>query len=181
MKALLIVTMLLGSTSGAQSPFEYSVGTGMFRCTCFADNVEVKADGSDQKIPTGSYWDTASIRVVDNSTVEIITKKAGKTMFTETDTVSPDGYTLTQHVKDTTEAEAVTVESLNRRVGKRTDGTHAISGSWKAYKVVHFKNSSMIKYKCTAEGFSAETPLGEKFEAKFDGRFYAVADDPGHT
>jgi len=102
-------------------------------------------------------------------------------MFTETDTVSPGGYTLTQQVKDTTEAEAVTVESLNRRVGKWTDGTHAISGSWKAYKVVRSKNSSMIEYKCTAEGFNTETPLGEKFEAKFDGRFYPVADDPGHT
>jgi hypothetical protein len=43
------------------------------------------------------------------------------------------------------------------------------------------KNGSIIKYKCTADGFSAETPLGEKFDAKFDGKFYPVEDDPGHT
>jgi hypothetical protein len=43
------------------------------------------------------------------------------------------------------------------------------------------KNGSVIKYKCTADGFSAETPLGEKFDAKFDGKFYPVEDDPGHT
>src|SRR5260370_34536667 len=40
---------------------------------------------------------------------------------------------------------------------------------------------SIIKYKCTADRFSAETPLGEKFDAKFDGKFYPVEDDPGHT
>ena len=40
---------------------------------------------------------------------------------------------------------------------------------------------SIIKYKCTADRFSAETPLGEKFDAKFDGQFYPVEDDPGHT
>ena len=56
-----------------------------------------------------------------------------------------------------------------------------MSGSWRAYKVKRSKNSSIIKYKCTADGFSAETPLGEKFDAKFDGNFYPVEDDPGHT
>ena len=43
------------------------------------------------------------------------------------------------------------------------------------------RNGSIIRYKCTADGFSAETPLGEKFDAKFDGKFYRVEDDPGHT
>jgi hypothetical protein len=39
----------------------------------------------------------------------------------------------------------------------------------------------LITYKCTPQGFSGETPLGEKFDAKFDGNFYPVEDDPGHT
>ena len=42
------------------------------------------------------------------------------------------------------------------------------------------KNGSTIKYRCTAHGFSAETPLGEKFDAKFDGKDYLVEDDPAH-
>ena len=37
------------------------------------------------------------------------------------------------------------------------------------------------KYKCTSQGFSAETPLGEKFDAKFDGKFYLMEDDPART
>src|SRR5260370_36922197 len=84
-------------------------------------------------------------------------------------------------VKENREAEAVTNETLSRRLEKGPDGAHAVSGSWRAYKVKRSKNSSIIKYKCTVDGFSAETPLGEKFDAKFDGEFYPIEDDPGHT
>jgi hypothetical protein len=199
MKRLLIAMLFMAGRMCAQSPFDgtwmidsdsmtvaekpsvYLVAKGMIRGVGCAGNVEIKADGDDQKIPEGSYWDTASARIVDGSTVEVACKKAGKTMYTETDTVSPDGNMLTQMVKDTTEAEAVTIETVSRRVEKGPDGAHAVSGSWRAYKVKRSKNGSIIKYKCTADGFSAETPLGEKFDAKFDGKFYPVEDDPGHT
>lgn len=199
MKRLLTAMLFMAGRLCAQSPFDgtwmidsdsmtvpekpavYLISKGMIRGVGCAGNVEIKADGDDQKIPTGSYWDMASARVVDGSTVEIICKKAGKPMYTETDTVSPDGNMLTQMVKDTTEAEAVTIETFSRRVEKGPDEAHAVSGSWRAYKVKRSKNGSIIKYKCTADGFSAETPLGEKFDAKFDGKFYPVEDDPGHT
>ena len=84
-------------------------------------------------------------------------------------------------MKDTTEAQAVTIESLSKRVDHGPTGSHALSGTWQAYKVSKSKIGSTITYRCTADGFSAETPLGEKFDAKFDGKFYPVEDDPGHT
>jgi hypothetical protein len=112
---------------------------------------------------------------------KFIAKKAGKTMFTEVDAVSPDGTTLTQLVRDTTEAQTVTIETHHRRIEKGPAGAHAISGSWRAYKTHRSRNGSITKYKCTVEGFSAETPLGERFNAKFDGKDYPVEDDPGHT
>jgi hypothetical protein len=37
-------------------------------------------------------------------------------MLTKVDAISPDGSTLTQMVKDTTEADTVTIETHNRRV-----------------------------------------------------------------
>ena len=40
-----------------------------------------------------AYWDTLNVQVVDAHTVEIIAKKAGKTMLTEVDAISPDGNT----------------------------------------------------------------------------------------
>ena len=74
----------------------YFVAKGILRCSdCFA-NPEINADGRDQKVHETSYWDTVSARIVDAYTVEIIAKKAGKTMYTETDKVSPtDVYSPT--------------------------------------------------------------------------------------
>jgi hypothetical protein len=143
--------------------------------------MEIKADGDDHKVAETDYWDTVNLQAVDAHTVVFIAKKADKTMFTEVDAVSPDGRTLTQLVKDTTEAETVTIETRSRRIGKGPAASHLISGSWRAYKTNRSKNGSISQYKCTADGFSAETPLGEKFSAKLDGKDYAVEDDPGHT
>ena len=195
MKAL-IVLLLLAPSSFSQSPFDgtwvtipplqqkpavYFLAKGMFRCSgCIAD-IAVKADGYDQKVAETAYWDTLNVQMVDSHTVAIIAKKAGKTMLTEVDAISPDANTLRQVVKDTTEAETVTIETSYRRIEKGSHGSHAISGSWRAQKTSRSRNGSIIKYKCTADEFSAETPLGEKFNAKFDGKDYPVEDDPGRT
>ena len=198
MKGLLVLILFSPLLAFAQSPFdgtwvidtnaqlpqkptEYLLAKGMFRCVGCNASPEIKADGHDQKVGETGYWDTESVRVVDTQTVEIVSKKAGKTMFAEVDTVSPDGGTLTQLIKDTTEAEPVTIEILSRRVAPGPRSAHALSGSWQAYKIDRSRNGSTITYKCTADGFSAETPLGERFDAKFDGRDYPIEDDPGHT
>jgi hypothetical protein len=161
----------------SEKPRVFSVADGVFR----EGDSKIKADGSDQKVPATGYWDTVSVRIVDDRTVEIISKKAGKPMFTETDTVSVDGNTLTKVMKDTTEAEAVTFESDFRRITPAAAGAHAVSGSWQIFKQSRSENSTIIKYQCTSQGFSAETPLGEKLDAKFDGKLYEMEDDPGHT
>jgi len=161
----------------AEKPIAFSIADGMYRD---GDRV-VKADGKDQKVPATGYWDTVSVRIVDDHTVEVTYKKTGKPMFTDTDTVSPDGDTLTQVVKDTTEAEAVTYESVFRRIAPAPPGAHVLSGSWQIFKQSRSANSTIITYKCTSQGFSAETPLGEKFDAKFDGKFYLIEDDPART
>lgn len=165
------------ATQLPQKPVVLLLANGMYGPT----GQQIKADGTDQKVPETGYSDTMSVRIVDDRTVEIILRKAGKTMFTELDAVSADGRTLTQVVKDTTEAQAVTIETVSRRLEKGPDGSHALSGSWQAYKVNRSKNGSVITYRCTAYGFSARTSLGEGFDAKFDGNFYPVEDDPAHT
>src|SRR5215469_1114655 len=110
MKILLVFLLLSQSGSATQSPFDgtwvidsdstqlpqkaavYLLAKGMFDWS----GTQIKADGHDQKVPESGYWDTVSVRIVDDRTVEIISKKAGKTMFTEVDTVSADGQTLNQ-------------------------------------------------------------------------------------
>jgi len=131
---VLAILLLLSPTLFGQSPFDgtwittpplqqkpamYMLAKGVFRCSgCMAD-MEVKADGDDHKVAGTAYWDTLNVQMVDAHTVVIIAKKAGKTMLTEVDAISPDGSTLTQLVKDTTEAETVTIETSYRRNRER--------------------------------------------------------------
>jgi hypothetical protein len=190
--------LFLGGLSAAQSPFDgswvnkmgerlpegpisYSLSEETFRCSCAIGGIEIKPDGYDHKTPETAYWDTLNVQAVDAHTVLSIAKKAGRTMFTEVDSVSQDGNTLTQMVKDTTEAETVTIETQSHRVEGGSAGSHAVSGTWKAFKASRSLNGSLIKYTCTKDSFSAESPLGERYIAKFDGNFYPVEDDPGHT
>jgi hypothetical protein len=197
MKApLIVLALFLAPIAFAQSPFdgtwvldppvpqkpiEYFLANGVFRCTGCIANVEVKADGLDHKVAETDYWDSLNVRSLDSRAVEIIAKKADKTMYMEFASVSNDGSILTQLIKDTTEADTVTIETQARRLDKSPPNAHAISGSWRPFQTHRSANGSLITYKCTKEGFSAETPLGEKYAAKFDGNFYPVEDDPGGT
>ncbi len=195
-KALLIFLLATAAVSLAQSPFdgtwtldppvpqkpiEYSLANGMFHCSGCIANVDVKADGIDHKIDENDYWDTLNVRALDSRAVEIIAKKTGNTMYMELASVSPDGSTLTQVIKDSTGSDTVTSETLAHRLAKGPPDAHAISGSWRAYQTNRSGNGSLITYKCTKQAFSAEAPLGEKYTAKFDGQFYPVENDPGHT
>jgi hypothetical protein len=164
-----------------QKPAVYMLAKGMYRCSGCLASMEINADGEDHKVAETDYWDTVNVQVVDAHSLVFIAKKAGKTMFTEVDAVSPDGGRLVQLVKDTTEAETVTIDTGYRRIERGPAGSHSISGTWRAYKTNRSRNGSISQYKCTAEGFTAETPLGERFNAKFDGKDYPVEDDPGHT
>jgi len=198
MLRLIFVLLLFGELSAGQSPFDgmwvnkageqlrqgtasYSLTNEEFRCSCAIGDIETKPDGDDHKAPETAYWDTLNVQAVDAHTVVVIAKKAGRTMFTEVDSVSEDGNKLTQTVKDTTEAETVTIDAQSQRVGSGPAGSHAVSGTWKAFKASRSLNGSLIKYTCTKDSFSAESPLGERYTAKFDGNFYPVEDDPGHT
>jgi hypothetical protein len=194
MAKLFALLLLLSAMSVAESPFdgtwivdadvkpsekptEFLVSKGVFR----TGTLEIRADGQDHEIKPTEYSDAMNVRIVDEHTVEVVSKKAGKAMFIETETVSADGNTLIQVLKDTTESEAVTFVTTSRRIALRPTGAHLVSGSWQAIKTTRSKNGSIISYKCTAEGFSAETPLGEKLVAKFDGKYYPIEDDPWHT
>jgi hypothetical protein len=198
MLRLVLALLLLEGVSAGQSPFDgswvnkmgerlpdgpisYSLTEETFHCSCAIGGVDIKPDGYDHKTPETAYWDTLNVQAVDTRTVLLIAKKAGRTMLTEVDSVSQDGRTLTQTVKDTTEAETVTIETRSHRLEGGRAGSYTLSGTWKAFKASRSLNGSLIKYSCTRDSFSAETPLGERYTAKFDGQFYPVEDDPGHT
>jgi hypothetical protein len=43
------------------------------------------------------------------------------------------------------------------------------------------RDTANYSLRCTNDAFSAESPFGERCTAKFDGNFYPVEGEPGHT
>ena len=201
MKKLLLPLVLLASaTLFAQSPFDgtwmtkldtaqfptkpdnYSLNSNMYECLTCVPKVAVKADGTDQKVTGNPYYDTIAVHVVNASSVEIIQKKDGKVMGTNTRTVSADGNTLSDKFTDTTGTQPVTGEVTSTRVSPGPAGSHAVSGSWRTEKVNSVSSNGLtVTYQGTADGLKMSDQNGNSYDAKFDGKEYPIQGDPGHT
>jgi hypothetical protein len=135
--------------SGA--PEEYVLDKGMYHCTTCVPAVDVKTDGTDQKVTGHPYFDSIAVRILDGSSVRFTMKKGGKTTFECTETVSSDRKTMIEEFTNTSEAETVTGKAGFKRVGAGPTGAHALSGKW-----------------------SMQT-VSQSYEAKFDGKDYPVS------
>src|SRR5580704_14464219 len=93
-----------------KKPDVFLLQGGVYQCKTCVPPVDVKADGQDQKVTGNPYYDTVSITVVDDRTIEETDKKGPKTVVTSKSTVSPDGNTLTVVFTDSsaTNADPVT-------------------------------------------------------------------------
>ena len=201
MKKLLFALVLLASaTVLGQTPFDgswmvkldtaklptkpdtYLLNKTMYECLTCVPKVTVKANGSDQKVTGHPYYDTIAVHVINASSVEIIEKKDGKVMSTETETVSPDGKTLTDKGTDTTGTKPVTWETTSTRVSAGPAGSNALSGSWRTEKINSVSSNGLfVTFQSTANGIKMSDQNGRSYDARFDGNDYPVLGDPGHT
>jgi len=174
----------VGKTDSAkfpEKPDQYLLDKGMYRCSTCIPKIAIKADGQDQKVTGSNYFNTRSVKIVDDHTVEFTDKKDGKTIYTETDAVSSDGNGLSQKFNDQSEAQTVTGELTMKRVGKGPAGSHALSGSWRAEKIDLSKSGLTVTYEATADGLKMSSLQGDSYDAKFDGKDYPINGDPGQT
>jgi hypothetical protein len=199
MVALLAVVLLAPYAANAAGPFDgtwktkldsiqisgrpnaYELKDAVFKCVSCAPPYTVKADGTDQKVSGHSYYDTVAVKIVDARTVELTNKLAGRTIYEDTMTVSPDGKTLSEAFKDMSGAKAATFSQSLTRVGAGTASSHAVAGSWKIDRVPDASDSgTTVTYRMTADGMQMNYN-GQTYDAKFDGKPVLTANDPGKT
>ena len=163
-------------------PDKYSLSNNMYECLTCVPKVSVKADGSEQKVTGHPYFDTIAVKVVNASSVEIIQKKEGKVMYTDTATVSSDGNTLDDKFTDTSGTQPVTGE-----VTSKTRGARTVRRACPVGIVAHGEGDSIsdngltITYQGTENGLKMSDQNGNSYDAKFDGKEYPINGDPGHT
>jgi hypothetical protein len=174
----------LDSVQLPQKPEVYSLRNGTYECETCVPKLNVKADGADHHVAGSPYFSTAAVQVMDNNDLRITEKKNDRVVYTETDTVSPDGNTLTQDIVDASapNGESVTGEEIFQRVGQGPTGASPISGSWQASALKSIsENGVTVTYQSMSDGLKASTPGGEGYVAKFDGKAYPVNGAPAHN
>lgn len=198
----LLVSLLMPFSATAQSAFDgtwkvdinnaqlpkkpdvFLLQEGMYHCKTCVPSIDIKADGQDQKVTGYPYFDTVSVKVVGDWTIEETHKKDGKMVFTSKTVVSPDGNTATWEFSDSsaTNGAPVTGKGESTRVAKGPAGSHAISGSWRATKIENMsENGLLVTFKLEGDTFTMSNLTGQSYAAKLDGTDAPYKGDPGTT
>ena len=157
---------------------------GMYECKTCVPPINVKADGQDQKITGQPYYNSVSIKVVNDRTVEETDKKDGKVVVKSTTKVAADGKTATFDFTDSSDSNSspVTGKGVMTRVAAGPAGSSPISGSWRTSKLDAVSdNALMLTFKVEGDSLSMTNPTGQSYTAKLDGTAAPMKGDPGVT
>jgi len=173
----------LASAQFSTKPDQYLLQNGMYKCKTCVPPIDVKADGSDQKVTGDPYSDTLAVKVVDDHNVEFTSKKGDKVVGTSKNSVSADGGMLTVAWTDNSQPQGGTQTGTftEKRVAKGPAGAHLISGSWHAEKSEATDAALTWSYKLNGNELSMTNPTGQSFTAKLGGADAPFTGDPGVT
>jgi len=159
-------------------PEDYVLDKGVYHCLSCVPKVEVKTDGTDQKVPGHEiYYDTLAVRILDSRSVEFTFKKEGKAVAVSKETVALDGKTMIEEFHNIGQKVPVTGKSGFIRVAAGAPGAHVLSGKWQMRSIRNDTQAgTLTTYRSIPNGFSISDG-NESFEAKFDGKDYPVGKD----
>jgi hypothetical protein len=167
-----------------KKPDVYLLQNGTYQCKTCVPPIKVKADGKDHQVTGHPYFDSISVKVVDDHSIETTNKKNGKVVTTSKTTVSDDGNTSSFEFTDSsaTNADPVTGKGEQTRVSKGPARSHAVSGSWRMTKFENFSdNALLVTYKMDGDQLTMTSPTGQSYTAKLDGSDAPFRGDPGTT
>ena len=171
----------LDSFKVSGKPDSFLLADGNYTCSSCSPELKVKADGMDHAVTGHAYYDSATVKVVNPTTIETTLKRAGKVVNKETDTVSADGKSFTGTFTGYDGAKEVSGTFTEKRVSAGPAGSHAISGDWMTDQLTAGNDAMRtVEYHMSNDGLKMSAN-GQSYDAKFDGKEYPVMGDPGHT
>jgi hypothetical protein len=173
----------LGTAQLPKKPDVYLLQNGMYEWKTGVPPVSVKADGTDQKVTGHPYYDTLSVKAVDDHNVELTMKRAGNVVLDIKQSISADGDTLTSNWTDTGQPSGGSQSGTDtsKRVEKGPAGANLLSGSWRAEKSEAPAATLTWTYKVNGDELTMTTPTGQSYTAKLDGTDAPYKGDPGTT
>jgi hypothetical protein len=164
-------------------PSVYLLKDGTYTCSTCVPEVKIAADGKPHEVTGHSYYDQLTVTVASPQSVKVNGTLAGKRSIDRTLTVAADGSMLTDEVTDYTGSKPATAKFAAKRVGAVPAGAHAISGSWQpdVKDTTISSDLTTVTYQQTDDGLKMSSPTGQSYDARFDGKEYLTAGDPGKT
>ena len=197
----LLMLLLMPVLAMAQNPFDgtwkfdmstlqfptkpdvYLLQNGVYECKTCVPPINVKADGTDQKVTGDPYSDTLIVKVIDDHNVESTSKKGGKVVGTAKTSVSSDGKALTVNWTDSGEPSGgmQTGTYTEKRVGKVPASGNLVSGSWHPEKANASATAVTWTFKVNGVELTMTNLTGQSYTAKLDGTEAPFKGDPGVT
>jgi hypothetical protein len=197
----LLMLLLIPVLAMAQNPFDgtwkfdpstlqfptkpdvYLLQNGVYECKTCVPQINVKADGTDQKVTGDPYSDTLMVKVIDDHNNESTSKKGGKVVGTAKMSVSSDGKTLTVNWTDSGEPSGGTQTGTytEERVDKVPASGNLVSGSWHPEKANASAAALTWTFKVNGDELTMTNLTGQSYTAKLDGTEAPFKGDPGVT
>lgn len=167
-----------------EKPSVYLLKDGSYSCSTCVPPLTVAADGALHPVADRPYYDSMSVKVVDDKTVTMVRKKGERVSSETTMTLSADGNTLTFDVNDMTTENAapVKVKGTETRVAAAPAGAHGVSGSWKTAKYESVSDEGLTwSFDLEGDMLNMNSPSGSSYSAKIGGPAVPVKGDTGGT
>lgn len=167
-----------------EKPSVYLLKDGSYSCSTCVPPLTVAADGALHPVADRPYYDSMSVKVVDDKTVTMVRKKGDRVSSETTMTLSADGNSLTFDVNDmsTPNAPPVKVKGTETRVAAAPAGAHGISGSWKTAKFDSVSDEGLTwSFDLEGDMLNMSSPSGTSYSAKIGGPAVPVKGDTGGT
>ena len=172
----------LASLKFEGKPDEYLLKDGTYSCATCIPPLTVAADGAAHAVADRPYFDSMSVKTVDDNTVEFHRTKGGKEVSSVVQTVSADGNVLTSKFKDmTTPGQTIEGTGTAQRAGPAPAGAHAISGQWKQDRIADYSEDALnVAFKVAGNSVTMNSQ-GQTYTAELDGPAVAIQGDTGGT
>lgn len=152
-------------------PMVVTLKDGMYHCSCSNPSYTVKTDGEDHPVTGHPGFDAIAVKVVNDHTIQLTVKKAGKVIGTETVTAAADGKTATSEFTNDSGTAPVTGKMEMVKVADAPAGSNMVAGSWQLKHVDNVSaNALAYTYKIDGDSISYSDPTGGSYDAKLNGK-----------
>jgi len=173
----------LASMKFEQKPNEFLLKDGSYTCATCIPPLTAVADGQFHPVADRPYFDSMSIKAVDDRTIEIHRKKGDAEVSSAVVTVSEDGNKLSTKFHDATTPNSPPIDGTfsSTRAGPAPEGAHAISGQWMPDRLGDYSEEARdISYTISGNTVT-QTSQGQTYVAELGGPAVAIQNDPGGT